>query len=125
MASGRAQSPVRHATPNAELFEGSFAPAGASAPTNLRGAGFTVVRASAGRWTVTVQGLSFSKVVKVTAGVQLNAAPATTTDVLVIGDVANSNGNVTFDILYRENATATDIAANANNRVHFSLTVEP
>lgn len=56
---------------------------------------------------------------------QLNAAAADALDVSVIGAVANASGNVTFDILYRVNAVATDIAANANNRVHFSVTVKP
>jgi len=125
MASGRAQSPVRHATPDAELFEGSFAPAGTGAPTTLRGAGFTVARVSAGRWTVTLPGLSFSEDVKIVVGVRFNTAPTNVYDIGVIGGVTNANGAVSFDILYRENAVATDIAANANNRVSFSLTVKP
>lgn len=125
MASGKAQSPVRHATPDAELFEGSFAPAGTGAPTALQGSGFTVAYVSAGRWTVTIQGIGGATVVKVLAGVQLNAAAASPLDVSVIGATASSSGNLTFDILYRVNAVATDIAANANNRIHFSVTVRP
>ena len=125
MASGKAQSPVRHATPDAELFEGSFAPDTANAPTDLRGSGFTVAYVSAGRWTVTIQGIGGATVVKAMAGVQLNAAPVTALDVSIIGATASSSGNLTFDILYRINATATNIAANANNRVHFSVTVKP
>jgi hypothetical protein len=45
--------------------------------------------------------------------------------VSIIGATANTSGNLTFDILYRVNAVATNIAANANNRVHFSVTVRP
>jgi hypothetical protein len=125
MASGKAQSPVRHATPDAELFEGSFAPDTANAPTTLRGSGFTVTYVSAGRWTVTIQGIGGATVVKAIAGVQLNAAAASPIDVSIIGATASSSGNLTFDILYRVNAVATNIAANANNRVHFSVTVRP
>ncbi len=125
MASGKAQSPVRHATPDAELFEGSFAPDTANAPTTLRGSGFTVAYVSAGRWTVTIQGIGGATVVKAIAGVQLNAAAASPIDVSIIGATANTSGNLTFDILYRVNAVATNIAANANNRVHFSVTVRP
>lgn len=125
MASGKAQSPVRHATPDAELFEGSFAPDTANAPTDLVGSGFTVAYVSAGRWTVTILGIGGASIVKALVGVQLNAAEADALDVSIIGATASSSGNLTFDILYRVNAVATDIAANANNRVHFSVTVKP
>jgi hypothetical protein len=84
-----------------------------------------VAYVSAGRWTVTILGIGGATVVKAMAGVQLNAAPVTALDVSIIGATASSSGNLTFDILYRINATATNIAANANNRVHFSVTVKP
>jgi hypothetical protein len=84
-----------------------------------------VTYVSAGRWTVTIQGIGGATVVKAIAGVQLNAAAASPIDVSIIGATASSSGNLTFDILYRVNAVATNIAANANNRVHFSVTVRP
>lgn len=129
MPSGKAQSPVRAATPNLEVFAGSFAPNGASNPDSAsnKGAGFSVVHNGvAGQWKVTVTGATFNNVVAVTATLQLNAAPVTSMELILLGAVgSDGSGNTTLILQYRENLAAADIAANANNRVHFCLLGEP
>ena len=80
----------------------------------------------AGQWKVTVTGATFNNVVAVTASLQLNAAPVTSMELILLGAVgSDGSGNTTLILQYRENLTAADIAANANNRVHFCLLGEP
>ena len=102
MPSGKAQSPVRAATPNLELFAGSFAPNRSSDPvsTSNKGYGFSVVRNGvAGQWKVTVTGATFRNVVAVTLGLQLNAAPVTSMELILLGAVgSDGSGNTTFII---------------------------
>ena len=129
MPSGKAQSPVRAATPSLEVFAGSFAPNGSSNPdsTSNKGSGFSVVRnGSAGQWKVTITGATFRNVVSVTATLQLNALPVTSVELALLGAVgSDGSGNTTFILQYRDNLTAADISANANNRINFCLLGEP
>lgn len=80
----------------------------------------------AGQWKVTVTGATFNNVVAVTASLQLNTAPVTSMELILLGAVGgDGSGNTTFILQYRENLAAADIAANANNRIHFCLFGEP
>lgn len=129
MPSGKAQSPVRAATPGLEVFAGSFAPNGGSSPvsTSNKGSGFSVVHnGSAGQWKVTITGATFRNVVSVTATLQLNALPVTSTELALVGAVgSDGSGNTTFILQYRDNLTAANISAHANNRINFCLLGEP
>jgi hypothetical protein len=107
-------------TGNAEyVVAGSFAPAGTGAPTDVYGTGFTVVRTSAGLFTVTLT----NPAIRIRGGtVSLQKAAAADTHA-EFGTTAVSAATPTFQIRVFDSATATetDIAADANNRVHFLL----
>ena len=105
----------------AAMVVGSFAPDGANAPTALLGAGFSVVWTSTGLFTVTFQEKYFS-LMSATATLQLATAddkfiqvgtytaPTSTTAATLVLSVWDVSG-----------AALTDVAANANNRVNFSV----
>jgi hypothetical protein len=96
---------------------GSFAPAGAGAPTSVFGAGFTVVRTSAGLFTVTVA----EKAIRIRAG-NVTLQKAAGSDLRAELGLTDIGVAGTFQIRLTTGAgVATDLAANANNRVHFIL----
>ncbi|TXH41493.1 MAG: hypothetical protein E6Q97_37470 [Desulfurellales bacterium] len=99
---------------------GSFAPNGSSAVSSasVKGAGFTVVRDSAGLFKVTLEE-TFPNYDCVLVTLQENSA-ATTNFVKLQGAVDLST-NKTFYIANAPGGTLTDIAANANNRIHFRV----
>jgi hypothetical protein len=97
-------------------IQGSFAPQGTSAPTTVRGTGFSVARTSAGLFTITLQD-KYMSLIAGDAQVQLAAAADL---VAQIGNVDVSSAK-TVEIRILAAAVATDISANANNRVHFNL----
>jgi hypothetical protein len=96
---------------------GSFAPAGAGAPTSVFGAGFTVVRTAEGLFTVTVA----EPAIRIRAG-HVTLQKAAASDLLAelaVTDIAVAR---TFQIrLATAAGVETDLAADANNRVHFIL----
>lgn len=98
---------------------GSFAPNGASAvdPTQTKGRGFTVARTGAGVFTISfddifVDFLAFDASVQLSAIADLKAQFGAFT----VG-TATTKSTLVLNILAV--AVATDIAANAQNRVHF------
>ncbi len=104
--------PVHAIGKNRFIIAGSFAPAAAGAVTDVFGSGFTVARTGVGSYTVTLaekwlrllsHSLSLQMVALVASDLQLGAAAIR--DDLGIGHAA----------------VALEIAADANNRVHFEF----
>lgn len=99
------------------LIAGSFAPAGTGAVTDVKGAGFTVARTGVGVYDVTLSE-KYLALVAYTANVQRSAD--VDGDMKVVGaDTVASTKIVTLKHLVA--GTATEIAANAANRVHFTF----
>lgn len=101
------------------LLCGSFAPNGASAidSASNKGRGYTVARSAQGLFTVTLANLGWSSLLCGTLTPQMAAATSVNlqfraVDVTTAGTVQIANAPAGSD---------TDIAANANNRVHFAL----
>jgi len=108
---------TRHAESRVTFISGSFAPAGTGAPTAVRGSGFTVARSGVGAYTITLDRV-YLQLVAVNATVQL----ASVADLnMQVGAVDLAAKTIALSAL--AGATPTEIAANANNRVHFSIQV--
>jgi hypothetical protein len=101
-------------------IEGSFAPNGSSAlvSTSTKGKAFTVARTGVGVFVVTLND-KYAELISTRCGVQLSALADT--DVL-FGPIDVISAK-TVTILVKTAGVAADIAANANNRIHFSLTL--
>jgi hypothetical protein len=101
-------------------IEGSFAPNGSSAlvSTDTNGKGFTVAYTSTGLYTVTLS-KAYPQLIAAGCWVQLSAAADIKLQFGTI-DVVTAK---TLQIRSLAVATLTDIAANTNNRIHFSLTL--
>jgi hypothetical protein len=98
--------------------QGSFAPAGTGAPTDVKGKGFSVARTSAGLFTITLQD-AYQHLIAGTAQLQL----ATGADQFVqLGsvDVASAK-TVQIRVWDISAAAVADVSADANNRVNFLL----
>lgn len=120
-------NPAKHIGKNRFTLAGSFLPNGSSAlaAAGILGAGFTVVRTSAGLFTITLaetwMRLLAGKLTLQTAAasaVQLqfgttDVSSAKTIQIRAVGPTAA--GDTT--------PVVTDIASNANNRIHFELTL--
>lgn len=115
MASRNLNPAGSHFTQEVVSLDGSFAPNGTGAvdAASNRGRGFTVARTGVGAFLVTVAD-AFPVLLSAQATVQLNAAADT---VAQIGAVSGR----TVAIRTLTAGAAADIAANANNRVNFSL----
>ena len=101
------------------IIAGSFAPNGSSAlvATSTFGRGFTVARTSAGLFTITFAD-KYAKMVGSSVALQL----ATGDDKIVqLGTYTAASKTVTIRSWDISGAAETDIAANANNRVHFAF----
>lgn len=117
--SSKVYSPIRTRGIHRVRIGGSFRPAGTGAVTNVKGKGFTVARSGVGLYTVTINDVYNSlEECEATGQTSDNSFafasigawdPPTRT--LVIG-LYKLPGGV---------ATLTDMAANANNVVHFSI----
>jgi hypothetical protein len=105
----------RHAESRVTFIAGSFAPAGVSAPTAPLGNSFTVARTNVGEYTLTLDRV-YLQLVSATATVQLASVANLN---MQVGTVNLAARTVVLTAL--AGATPTEIAANANNRVHFSL----
>jgi len=103
---------------NLEVVAGSFAPDSANAPTTLRGRGFTVVRTSAGLYTLTFEN-RFAGCVSATATLQLASADDKMAQIGTIANSKTSTNTAQIRVWDISGAAATDVAANANNRVNF------
>ena len=104
--------------PHVKIICGSFKPNGSSAVDNdsNTGAGWTVARSGTGIFTVTL-GDTYPGILSATCSVALNAVADTKVQFGAI-DVASAK---TLVINVITTASAADIAANANNRIHFCL----
>lgn len=109
--------PVKTEVRDLVMIAGSFAPNGGSAvdATTRRGLGFSVARTSAGLFTVTLNAkMKFASLVSGNCTLQQTTA----TDLKAqLGDVDLSARTIKIRLLAV--ATETDLAANANNRIHF------
>lgn len=122
MPTGHSPNPLRGPNPNGEFFAFSFSPNGSSAlssSTNI-GAGFSVVRTSAGKFTVTVNAV-FKGTPVIVPGLQTNAAPTGAADLRVAGAITMASGVTTFALEYRDATVATDLASSVNTRIHVML----
>ena len=118
------QGPIATIQHDVWILPGSFAPAAAGAPTALQGASwFSVVRTSEGVYTVTVTDPWFIAAA-VLVSVQRTDNPAAGANNAVIANFGNIDVVTARTIVIRllDAAFAVrDMAANANNRVHFAL----
>lgn len=108
-------APVRALVRENVIISGSFAPAGAGAPTAVKGRGFTVSRTGTGTFLVTFAD-KWADVIGVTVTLQLSASANTAAQV--------GNWDAAAKTLVIRTLTAgtdADIAANANNRIHFDV----
>jgi hypothetical protein len=99
------------------IISGSFAPAGTGAITDTRGVGFTAARTGVGVYEVTLED-EFPQAIIILASVQRSAAADG--DVKVIGADAVSTTKK-FTLTHMAAGVATEIAANAANRIHFMV----
>lgn len=121
---GTDRFPVRSNNPEAIRLSGSFAPNGSSAvaQSSIKGRLISVTRDGAGLFTAKFDG-NYDDLISHNIGLQLAAA----TDLkpqLVSKDLAASGG-ATFTFRLVAVATATDMSANANNRVSLEFEVLP
>lgn len=100
------------------VIEGSFAPNGAGAVDNTsnEGVGFSVARSGVGVFTVTFKETFFA-LISHQLGLQLNALADSD---LQLGAVSLSGKTAVINV--KTAGVAADIAANANNRIHFKFT---
>jgi predicted flavoprotein YhiN len=101
-------------------IEGSFAPNGSSAvaSASIKGNGFSVARTSAGLFTITFDD-KFTDLMSFTHGLQLATADDKYT---IAGVFTAASKTITITVWDISGAAATDVSANANNRIHFSAT---
>jgi hypothetical protein len=99
------------------VVEGSFAPNGSSAVDNSAntGKGFTVARTGAGAFTITFAD-KYAALVSAQANIALNAVADLKPQ---FGAFSQSAKTLALNVLAV--AVPTDIAANANNRIHFRV----
>ncbi len=111
----------QHAQIGTVKIEGSFAPNGSSAlvASSTFGKGFSVAYTSTGLFTITLTD-KYKKMIAANLTAQLSAAADIKLQLGTV-DVVTAK---TIQIRSLAVATLTDIAANANNRVHFSLTLQ-
>lgn len=110
-------------TPGLRVLSGSFAPNGSSAlvATSTKGVGFTVSRSTTGTFLVTLT----APIVDVVS--QLVGRTENTAGTFLVTSTAYSTSARTFTIKAvtpSAQDTAADVAAHANNRIHFTLTVK-
>lgn len=122
MPTGLSPNPVRGPNPNGEFFALSFAPNAGSNPLSASniGAGFSVTWVSAGKWLVTVNAV-FNQTPVIIAFLQTNALATGAADLQIVGAITMASGTTTFNLVYRDDAVATNLAANANTRIHVML----
>jgi|SRR5262245_9280650 len=102
---------------------GSFAPQGTSSPNPTSSGGeYVVTRSDVGTYVLTFN-RAFSRFICGTTQVQAH----TLTPVMSqLGDFASTSpnrpANITITVMLTATGAATDIAANANNQIHFRFT---
>lgn len=103
-------------------ISGSFAPNGSSAVSSasVKGKGFSVARTSAGLFTVTLE----DKYVALISGkCQLQLASAADQMAQLGAIDVTSAKTVQIRVWDISDGAVADVAANANNRIHFELTL--
>ena len=103
-----------------KVIAGSFAPngAGAVSSSSVKGKGFSVVRTSAGLFTITLQD-AYVALLAAHAHLQLAVGDDKVAQVGAI-DVVSAK-TIAIRVWDISGAAETDVAANANNRIHFVL----
>ena len=117
MANASNQFPIRSLNNGMIPVFGSFAPNGSSAvdATSRLGKGWSVARTSAGLFTITFANV-WAEMVSFTCSLQL----ATAADQFLIpGVYTAASKTITITVWDISGAAATDVSANANNRIHF------
>lgn len=100
------------------FLQGSFAPAGAGAPTAQLGKGFSVARTSTGLFTVTLQD-AYVSMLSCKATLQLAVGDDKFAQIGVVDVVTAKTLQIRiWDI---SAAAVADVAADTNNRVNFSM----
>lgn len=106
---------VQSTSPEVKEIDGSFAPAGTGAPTDVNGKGFTVARTGVGTYLITLSN-KYPKLLAATATMQMASA----TDIVPQFGTYDAAAK-TLVLRLQAAAVATEVAANANNRVNFVL----
>lgn len=109
---------VQSKSRESKLILGSFAPAGTGAPTDVKGDGFSVARTDVGIYTITLDSL-WNDLISANATMQHESVADL---VPQFGDYVAASGTIVLSILAA--ATATEVAADANSRVHFQLAMK-
>ena len=109
---------VQSANPEVKIIAGSFAPNGSSAidADSNSGAGWSVAYTSTGKYTVTLDQI-YPGIISATATLALNAVADSKVQLGAIDDPSGK----TIVINNITGTSAADIAAHANNRIHFCL----
>ena len=115
---------VQALQPELKIIAGTFKPNAGSAidNDNNAGTGFTVARTGTGQYTVTLDD-GYPGLISAQATAALNAAAATFMQITGAPDVTTAK-TIVFTALTTTTTAApvaTDIAAHANNHVHFVL----
>lgn len=106
------------------VVSGSFAPDTANAPTDVRGVGFSVARTSTGLFTITFDS-KYYQVNSATAALQLATGDDKVAQIgAYTAPTATASGTLQIRVWDISGAAVADVAANANNRVNFSVTFQ-
>ena len=117
MANASNQFPIRALNNGMVPVFGSFAPNGSLGGVRVleAGQGWSVARTSAGLFTITFANV-WAEMVSFTCSLQL----ATADDKFLIpGVYTAASKTITITVWDISGAAATDVSANANNRIHF------
>lgn len=120
--STRTLKPVRSRQNQLTVIEGSFAPNGSSAPTGAKGNGYTVARTGTGKYVVTLDD-GYADILKATAGLQdatLGSAAQVTN---VTKNTSPTRSTIEITTFTVSTSTAADLAADAQTRVNFSISL--
>jgi hypothetical protein len=99
------------------IVPGSFAPNGSSAvsASSILGTAFSVARTSAGKFTITFND-TFNAILAVEASLQLVTADD---KYMIVGEQDLTAKTLVLYVWDVSAGAATDVSANANNRIHF------
>lgn len=122
MASRKLQQETGGLDSGIVTLQGSFAPNGASAlvAANTKGAGFSVVRTSAGLFTVTLVD-RFMALNAADCSLQLASGDDKVVQFGVCAVAPTAANTIQIRVWDISGAAVSDIAADANNRIHFML----
>lgn len=107
--------PIGMLRPERVMIQGSFAPAGTGAVTAVKGKGFSVARTGVGTFVVTLAN-SYADLESADAHLQLAAPNGNSANVGAVNLAAR-----TITLVTVASGAVADIAANADNRVHFAF----